>query len=227
MNLICNEKDLENRNLIIDAINWFNLRYAKEQIFNINLQKNLPSQSGLGGGSSNAAYTLIFLCIINNVPIESLDLDEISIEIGADVPFFINSKSCNISGIGEKIGKNVSSNDNYLLISPDIKIKTLKIFSSPSLQPLNRIDRQTNDLLIPLLSVSKEFKKIFLELEKIVEDSEKRFKLSGSGSSVFIINPSDEEKLIFKQKKYDNFRIFNVKGLKYYDFVSDWGVAKW
>ena len=126
-----------------------------------------------------------------------------------------------------KIGKNVSSNDNYLLISPDIKIKTLKIFSSPNLQPLNRIDRQTNDLLIPLLSVSKEFKKIFLELEKIVEDSEKRFKLSGSGSSVFIINPSDEEKLIFKQKKYDNFRIFNVKGLKYYDFVSDWGVAKW
>ena len=77
-----------------------------------------------------------------------------------------------------------------------------------------------------LLSVSKEFKKIFLELEKIVEDSEKRFKLSGSGSSVFIINLSDE-KLIFKQKKYDNFRIFNVKGLKYYDFVSDWGVAKW
>ena len=50
MNLICNEKDLENRNLIIDAINWFNLRYAKEQAFNINLQKNIPSQSGLGGG---------------------------------------------------------------------------------------------------------------------------------------------------------------------------------
>ena len=48
MNLICNEKDLENRNLIIDAINWFNLRYAKEQTFNINLQKNIPSQSGLG-----------------------------------------------------------------------------------------------------------------------------------------------------------------------------------
>ena len=227
MNLICNENDLENRNIIIDAINWFNLRYTTKQTFNINLQKNIPSQSGLGGGSSNAAYTLIFLCTINNVPIESLDLDEISRKIGADVPFFINSKSCNIFGIGEKIGKNVSSNDNYLLISPDIKIKTLKIFSSHSLQPLNRIDHQTNDLLIPLLSESKEFKKIFIELEKIVEDSEKRLKLSGSGSSVFIINPSEEEKLIFKQKKYDNFRIFNVKGLKYYDFVSDWGVAKW
>ena len=82
-------------------------------------------------------------------------------------------------------------------------------------------------MLIPLLSESREFKKIFLELEKIVEDSENRLKLSGSGSSVFIINPSEEEKLIFKQKKYNNFRIFNVKGLKYYDFVSDWGVAKW
>ena len=142
-----------------------------------------------------------------------------------EVEIFLSIAKVTVSLESEKI-ENVSSNDNYLLISPDIKIKTLKIFSSPSLQPLNRIDRQTNDLLIPLLSVSKEFKKIFLELEKIVEDSEKRLKLSGSGSSVFIINPSDEEKLIFKQKKYDNFRIFNVKGLKYYDLFRI-GVWKW
>ena len=53
MNLICNEKDLENRNLIIDAINWFNLRYAKEQAFNINLQKYTLT---IRQWSSNAVY---------------------------------------------------------------------------------------------------------------------------------------------------------------------------
>ena len=227
MSLICNEKSIENENLVIDSIKWFNKKYTKNHRFRINLQKNIPLQSGLGGGSSNAGYTLVFLCIINEIPIESLNLNEISTAIGADVPFFINSKSCNISGIGEKIGMDASSNDHYLLICPNIKIKTFDIFNSADLEPKYRIDNQTNDLLIPLLSENKEFKKIYLDLEKTVKHSERRLKLSGSGSSVFIINPSEEEKLIFKQKKYDNFRIFNVKGLEYYDFVTDWGVAKW
>ena len=95
----------------------------------IHLQKNIPPGSGLGGGSSNAAYILKGLSKLYNLNISLNDLLRIGSSIGADVPFFIKG-GCQIgSGIGDQLFKV----DNlikkiFLLVMPEIHIDTKTTF---------------------------------------------------------------------------------------------------
>ena len=95
----------------------------------IELQKNIPAGSGLGGGSSNAACVLKGLSQLYNLNISLSDLLKIGFSIGADVPFFIKG-GCQIgSGIGEQLVKVDYPNKNtFLLVMPDIHIGTKTAF---------------------------------------------------------------------------------------------------
>lgn len=225
--IISDEKSLVSNNLIENAIQWFNKNFSVNQCYEVTLKKLIPHGAGLGGGSSNAAHTIIFLCIINKIPVDELNTHAISKEIGADVPFFIHGKSADVFGIGEKIEKDCFKGDDYLLIHPNIHISTKDIFKSHHLKLKTSIDRESNDLLAPLMQESTEFNDFFVKISSVLKGSEHRLKLTGSGSCLYIANPTKMEKEILSQKIGDNFRIFFVKGLEYYDFVSDWGVAKW
>ena len=96
---------------------------------NIELQKNIPPGSGLGGGSSNAACILKGLTQLYNLNISLNDLLKIGSLIGADVPFFIKG-GCQIgSGIGDQLVKVDHSIKNiFLLVMPDIHIGTKTTF---------------------------------------------------------------------------------------------------
>ena len=96
---------------------------------NIELQKNIPPGSGLGGGSSNAACILKGFIQLYNLNISLNDLLKIGSLIGADVPFFIKG-GCQIgSGIGDQLVKVDHSIKNiFLLIMPDIHIGTKTTF---------------------------------------------------------------------------------------------------
>ena len=96
---------------------------------NIELQKNIPPGSGLGGGSSNAACILKGLIQLYNLNISLNDLLKIGSLIGADVPFFIKG-GCQIgSGIGDQLIKVDHSIENiFLLVMPDIHIGTKTTF---------------------------------------------------------------------------------------------------
>ena len=225
--IIADEKSLVSNNLVENAIEWFNKNFSVNQCYEVTLKKLIPHGAGLGGGSSNAAHTIIFLCIINKIPVDKLNFHAISKDIGADVPFFIHGKSADVSGIGEKIEKDCFKGDDYLLIHPNIHISTEDIFESHHLKLNTSIDRESNDLLAPLMQESTEFNDFFIKISSMLKGSEHRLKLTGSGSCLYIVNPTKMEKEILSQKIGDNFRIFFVKGLEYYDFVSDWGVAKW
>ena len=91
----------------------------------INLQKNIPPGSGLGGGSSNAAYILKGLSQLYNLNISLNDLLRIGSSIGADVPFFIEG-GCQIgSGIGDQLVKvDNPIKKTFLLVMPEIHIDT-------------------------------------------------------------------------------------------------------
>ena len=95
----------------------------------IELQKNIPPGSGLGGGSSNAACTLKGLSMLYNLNISLNDLLKIGSSIGADVPFFIKG-GCQIgSGIGDqlvKVGHPIKN--TFLLVMPKIHIDTKATF---------------------------------------------------------------------------------------------------
>ena len=148
-------------------------------------------------------------------------------EIGADVPFFISSKSCYVAGFGDRLQELFTKNIEFLLISPKINVSTSQIFQSKHLKIDKLRDYEKNSLLEPLLMENHEFNRFYMRLLNKSSDLQNRLKLSGSGSSLFIESPTFEEKQILQPKNRDNFRIFCLKGLEYYDFKKDWGVAKW
>ena len=225
--IFCEYSELQEQNLIIKSIEYFNETFSTNFNFQINLKKNIPFASGLGGGSSNAAYTILLLCIISGISIKQLNAEEVGKEIGADVPFFINSESCYVGGFGERLKESFSKNIEFLLLSPMINISTSKIFQSKHLKIDKLRDCEKNSLLEPLLMENHEFNRFYVRLLNKSSDLQNRLKLSGSGSSLFIESPTFEEKQILQPKNRDNFRIFCLKGLEYYDFKTDWGVAKW
>ena len=225
--VFCEYSELQEKNLIIKSIEYFNETFSTNFNFQINLKKNIPFASGLGGGSSNAAYTILLLCMLSGISIKKLNPKEVGKEIGADVPFFINSKSCYVAGFGDRLQEPFTKNIEFLLISPKINVSTSQIFQSKHLKIDKLRDCEKNSLLEPLLMENHEFNRFYVRLLNKSSDLQNRLKLSGSGSSLFIESPTFEEKQILQPKNRDNFRIFCLKGLEYYDFKKDWGVAKW
>ena len=115
-------------NLCVKAWHCFAERFGIAGI-NIELQKNIPPGSGLGGGSSNAACILKGLTQLYNLNISLNDLLKIGSLIGADVPFFIRG-GCQIgSGIGDQLVEvDHSIKNTFLLVMPDIHIGTKTTF---------------------------------------------------------------------------------------------------
>lgn len=225
--LVCGYPELNKDNIVIKSIEYFNQKYGANHNFNVALKKNIPFGAGLGGGSSNAAYTLILLCLISGIDLGDLDLNDIGKSLGADIPFFIQSKSCYVSGYGEILEEQYSLNKEFLVISPNINVKTEEVFNSKYLNLEINLNKNINSLLKPLLEENDKFAKFYQNIIKKSDNFKNRVKLTGSGSSLFIESPTTEEKAILQPKIEDNFRIFLVKGLEYYDFAKDWGVAKW
>lgn len=97
----------------------------------ITLKKNIPSGAGLGGGSSNAAKTLVTLNRMWNINLPLKELIQISKELGADVPFFLQNEPCFVSGIGENIVQLTEKEllpNYFVVLVPKIKVSTHDIF---------------------------------------------------------------------------------------------------
>lgn len=88
-------------NLVVKAYNLFTNRFpARYAGVDIYLHKNIPDGAGLGGGSSDASYTLRMLNTINDEPADDETLEKMASELGADCPFFIKAKTSVSRGIG-------------------------------------------------------------------------------------------------------------------------------
>ena len=204
-------------NSIFKAINWFNHKFDKKQRFKVKLTKNIPIGAGLGGGSSNCATTLKFLCNYHGEDVNSLDLNDICFNLGADVPVFLKGSSSFAEGCGEILKEIYSTNSAYLLLIPNIFVSTKKIYNSKHLSLERRIDKSKNSLLEPLLLEDELFKKHYFDLESLLgAHIFQKIKLSGSGSTMFIQDPNSEEIDIIFNKIENNFRVFQVKALEYY-----------
>jgi len=96
----------------------------------IDLIKNIPRGSGLGGGSSNAANVLKGIRLLYNLKILDRELEEIAVKIGADVPFFIRGSAQFGEGVGDKLTPlKTKINGHYLIIIPNIEIDTFWAYS--------------------------------------------------------------------------------------------------
>ncbi|MFA7553752.1 MAG: 4-(cytidine 5'-diphospho)-2-C-methyl-D-erythritol kinase [Spongiibacteraceae bacterium] len=99
----------------------------------IQLEKILPMGGGLGGGSSNAATTLLALNQLWKLQLTLDQLATIGLQLGADVPVFIRGRSAWAEGIGEQLQAIEIPQAYYLVIKPDCKVTTGEIFSHKQL----------------------------------------------------------------------------------------------
>lgn len=122
------------QNLIFKALHALEKAHAiTNQHWKIELKKKIPIGGGLGGGSSNAGATLRTLASYYDLSHD--ELPALALTLGADVPFFLQSKPAWVSGIGEKISaielpKQILETITFLLIVPPFGIETKKVFES-------------------------------------------------------------------------------------------------
>ncbi|MCR8921494.1 4-(cytidine 5'-diphospho)-2-C-methyl-D-erythritol kinase [Dasania sp. GY-MA-18] len=99
----------------------------------IQIDKILPLGGGLGGGSSNAATTLVGLNHLWQLQLPLHELAQLGLQLGADVPLFVEGKSAWAEGVGERLTALKIPDCWYLVLKPDCEVSTLQIFSNKQL----------------------------------------------------------------------------------------------
>lgn len=100
----------------------------------IGLQKRIPSQAGMGGGSSDAASCLLALQRLWGVRLPRQELQALALSLGADVPFFLSGGHAWVEGIGEKITPLALPPARFVVVKPAAGLLTQGIFSAPGLK---------------------------------------------------------------------------------------------
>jgi 4-diphosphocytidyl-2-C-methyl-D-erythritol kinase len=178
----------ESDNLIVRAALVLQQFSGSSQGCIINLDKQLPMGAGLGGGSSNAATTLLALNKLWGCDLTTKKLAELGAKLGADVPVFVEGRSAFAEGIGEKLSPVEIPESWYLIVTPDCSVSTAKIFSHPQLT------RHSAPIKIRALSEEQYrndcqtiVEKLHPQVKEVVDWLEAYGKplMTGTGASVF------------------------------------------
>ncbi|NBX54426.1 MAG: 4-(cytidine 5'-diphospho)-2-C-methyl-D-erythritol kinase [Betaproteobacteria bacterium] len=158
----------------------------------ITLDKQLPSQAGLGGGSSDAASTLMALNRLWDLNWPRERLLPIALTLGADVPFFLHGQSAWVEGLGERITPIDLPEAEFVVLKPSAGLETALIFKDPGLkrdsEPATMtsfaeqgFDFGRNDLQPVAQKWCPEVKQALDWLERLGLQA----RMTGSGSAVF------------------------------------------
>ena len=121
------------QNLIIKAVRALEAYKPAAAGIDIQLEKRLPMGGGIGGGSSNAATTLVALNHLWGCGLDKKQLQTIGLQLGADVPVFINAQTAWAEGVGEALEPIEMQPKWFLIIQPDCHVSTAEIFSNKDL----------------------------------------------------------------------------------------------
>ncbi|WP_341661005.1 4-(cytidine 5'-diphospho)-2-C-methyl-D-erythritol kinase [Vibrio sp.] len=154
----------------------------------IKLNKKLPMGGGIGGGSSNAATTLVALNHLWQTNVSQNELAQIGLVLGADVPVFTQGFAAFAEGVGEKLAKAQPEEKYYLVVRPGVSIATAEIFSHSKLHR-NSPKRDLDSLLNSQYEndCEKVVRMLYPEVDKqlswLLQYAPSR--LTGTGSCVF------------------------------------------
>ena len=186
------------KNLIIDSLNAFRKLTGWNKKFNISLDKYIPIGAGLGGGSADAAATLILLRKLHNMERKSKQISisnlyQIANKLGSDIPACLESKDLKLSGYGNKIRRQIISNNYYyLLVNPNIKLSTKEVFNQFNFQLEQNLNKKKslldnitvyNSLLTPAVQLAPQIQSLLNILKNIPNIV--TYGMSGSGSTCF------------------------------------------
>jgi 4-diphosphocytidyl-2-C-methyl-D-erythritol kinase len=99
----------------------------------IEVEKHLPMGGGLGGGSSDAATTLVALNRLWGTGLDRTALQALGARLGADVPFFVFGRNAWVEGVGERLAAMDIAPAWYLVLVPPVAVPTREIFTAPEL----------------------------------------------------------------------------------------------
>ncbi|MDO5788612.1 MAG: 4-(cytidine 5'-diphospho)-2-C-methyl-D-erythritol kinase [Fusobacterium sp.] len=187
----------------------------------LHLEKVIPHEAGLGGGSSNGAFFLKELNSYHNNFFSLEELIEIGKSIGADIPFFIVNKPSRVKGIGEEIEVIENNLDrDIILIKPNFGVSTAKAYKNMYMLN-NKVDAnidkivcglRDNDITLVEESIENHLEQgLLLEDSNIIEFRKRlsnipnmKFFMSGSGSAyyTFVENGEREVKAIKEQLQH-------------------------
>ena len=188
-------------NLVWRAASAFLQATKCEWDIQIELDKQIPVGAGLGGGSSDAASVLLALNKLSGGIVSTVDLQEMALGLGADVPFFLLGSDAWVEGVGEVITRIEMPDRWFLLVNPRVHVSTQEIFQSKELTRSHEVrtiagfldeavreEEWVNDLEPVVCSRFEE-----------VETLQRWFrgygaaKMSGSGSTFFLECRSESE----------------------------------
>ncbi|AVN22952.1 4-(cytidine 5'-diphospho)-2-C-methyl-D-erythritol kinase [Acinetobacter pittii] len=157
----------------------------------IKIEKNIPMGAGLGGGSSNAATTLIVLNQLWECGLKQEQLADYGVKLGADVPIFIYGKNAWAEGIGEHLSFIDLDQKQFIILKPDCFISTQLLFSQKTLTRDSKTTKFCAYQLEPS-NFGNNFEPLARQLYPEVEEAMQyldqfgQAKLTGTGACVFI-----------------------------------------
>lgn len=234
LNISSNIKDIpcNEKNILYKVYKAF---YEKTQIepedIDVYLEKNIPHEAGLGGGSSNGGFFLKELNKFHNFVLSNEDLSLVGKSVGADIPFFLKNTPCRVKGIGEKLEEIQNNLDcDVILVKPKFGISTKKAYELYS-----KLDEKKFANIDEILSGLKEnnLKKVCENIENMLEQGlliddkniqnfRNRIKntgldffMSGSGSCYYILSNKNttEDYLKILNQKFDDCKIIKCNFL--------------
>lgn len=206
--LTCNDSTTptDHSNLIFKALSLFRRKTGLKINLSVHLEKRIPQQAGLGGGSSNAATTLWALNQLCDKPVMLNELVAWSAEIGSDIPFFLSEGTAYCTGRGE-IFRQVKplAKTSLYIAKPSQGLSTPQVYGKLDLSCLLQRDPEAalaafftgcpvyfNDLETPAFAVLPELTILKSHLQSL---GFSEVMMSGSGSAFFCLGNGVPESL--------------------------------
>jgi 4-diphosphocytidyl-2-C-methyl-D-erythritol kinase len=185
----------ESEDLVVKAANLLQREAACRRGAVIEVRKNVPAGSGMGGGSSDAATVLLVLNRLWECGLDNGTLCALGRRLGADVPVFVQGRTALAQGIGDDLAPVSLGRRHYVLVFPGVHISTADVFSDPGLkrdsQPCDQDKALSgggrNDCEAVVRERFPRFRRAMQALEQWGEPH-----MTGTGSGIFI--PMNDEK---------------------------------
>ncbi|TRX56400.1 4-(cytidine 5'-diphospho)-2-C-methyl-D-erythritol kinase [Thalassomonas sp. M1454] len=218
-----------NANLIVKAATALQQYCSTTQGVDIKLEKNLPMGGGLGGGSSNAATTLLALNKHWHLNLSVTELAKIGLKLGADVPVFVHGFTAFAHGIGEHLVAVDIDTPWFLVTIPDCEISTAAIFGAADLPrntpPIDinsinlneiNIDQCHNDCENLVIKLYPEVAKLMTWLLEYAPS-----RLTGTGACIFSSFKDEKSALSLQSKLPNGVKSFVAKGLSQSPVINE------
>ena len=228
-----NDNVPEAQDLIIRAAKALQQETGTDLGVDISVVKNIPTGGGLGGGSSNAATTLIALNELWDTQYSEKQLTKIGLALGADVPVFIAGRSAWAQGVGEILTPMTLPKHYFLVVSINKHISTGQIFSHKALTMTSQIGKipDFSELINPhndCLEAAIELEGEILDVLNHLASSKNHLyqpRMTGTGSCVFVEFEHEKDALVALNNLPKKWSGFKAQALNTSP-IHNWAVAK-